>query len=243
MPVPAKSDVYRTEAARAEMSEEMASTYAEFLTALGEAGIPVVDTRPALMAASADQRSYFTTDTHWTREGAAAAAQSVAASGLIALGADTYAAEEKPEAVFTGDLVSYVTTDQLAPMVGLAAEHVTPMIAMPVAEPAVASAADIFAAPQADIFGGAAAQTVLVGTSYSANPNWSFAESLKIALSSDVINYAKEGQGPARPMFDYLASDDFAAAAPATVIWEFPVRYLSDPAIWDHSDTGGTHEI
>ena len=67
---------------------------------------------------------------------------------------------------------------------------------------------------------------------YSANPTFSFAEALKLALGRDVLNLAVEGQGPARPMLDYLASDDFRTAPPKVVIWEFPVRYLTDPALW-----------
>ena len=33
-------------------------------------------------------------------------------------------------------------------------------------------------------------------------------------------------------MLDYLASDEVRDAPPALVIWEFPVRYLTDPTIW-----------
>jgi alginate O-acetyltransferase complex protein AlgJ len=73
---------------------------------------------------------------------------------------------------------------------------------------------------------------VLVGTSYSANPNWSFVEALKLSLSQDVINYAREGQGPVAPMKILLQKMD-RAAPPPVVIWEFPVRYLSDPALLD----------
>jgi alginate O-acetyltransferase complex protein AlgJ len=69
---------------------------------------------------------------------------------------------------------------------------------------------------------------VLVGTSYSANPNWSFVEALKLALSQDILNYAVEGQGPIAPMQTYLQQLD-PVDAPPVVIWEFPIRYLSDP--------------
>ena len=40
----------------------------------------------------------------------------------------------------------------------------------------------------------------LVGTSYSANPNWNFVGALKQALHSDVVNYAEDGHGPILPM-------------------------------------------
>jgi alginate O-acetyltransferase complex protein AlgJ len=84
-----------------------------------------------------------------------------------------------------------------------------------------------------DLFGAGGADVVLVGTSYSANADWSFVEVLKTALGRDVLNYAEQGQGPARPMLAYLASPDVQDAPPQVVIWEFPIRYLADPTIWD----------
>jgi alginate O-acetyltransferase complex protein AlgJ len=31
---------------------------------------------------------------------------------------------------------------------------------------------------------------------------------------------------------DYIASDTFRDTPPKVVIWEFPLRYLTDPALW-----------
>lgn len=73
----------------------------------------------------------------------------------------------------------------------------------------------------------------LVGTSYSANPNWNFVGALKEALRSDVVNYAEDGHGPILPMLKYLQTDAFKNTPPQVVIWEFPERYL--PA---HNDLG-----
>jgi alginate O-acetyltransferase complex protein AlgJ len=118
-------------------------------------------------------------------------------------------------------LVSYVTSDTLAPMVGLATENVTPYIAN------IADEGDL-----GDLFGPQTVDVVLVGTSYSANPDWSFPEALKLSLKSDVLNAAAQGLGPVKPMSDYLASDAFRDAPPKVVIWEFPLRYLTDPKLW-----------
>lgn len=219
VPVPAKIDVYRANAGHMDLSEAMAQDYAGFVAQLRDAGVDVVDTRPALQAMG-DDLAFFRTDTHWTRAGADAVAQAVAASGLIAAGDTTYTAVADAPKSFTGDLVSYVTTDAIAPAIGLAVEDVTPMHA------------DAGAAV-GDLFGGAAADVVLVGTSYSANADWSFGEALKISLGRDVLNYAEQGQGPAQPMLAYMRSDDLKATPPRVVIWEFPIRYLSDPKIWD----------
>ena len=149
-----------------------------------------------------------------------ASASARAASGLVAKGDTVFEVQEGTAKTFTGDLVSYVTTDDIAPSIGLAREEVTPIVA-------VATAAG------GDLFGTGGADVVLVGTSYSANADWSFAEVLKTALGRDVLNYAEQGQGPARPMLAYMASADLKDAPPQVVIWEFPVRYLADPKIWD----------
>jgi alginate O-acetyltransferase complex protein AlgJ len=186
---------------------------------LQDAGVAVVDTRPAMMG----KRAFYPTDTHWSEVGVEAVTQAVAASGLVAKGDTVFQAEQGTAKTFTGDLVSYVTTDSMAPAIGLAPETVTPMVA-------VADAAG------GDLFGTGGADVVLVGTSYSANADWSFAEVLKIALGRDVLNYAEQGQGPARPMLAYMASADLKDAPPQVVIWEFPVRYLADPTIWDTTE-------
>ncbi|NJM82191.1 MAG: hypothetical protein HC844_06575 [Tabrizicola sp.] len=222
VPVPGKLDVYADEASLAE-AQAITALYDGFLAGLEKAEIPALDTRATLRTVAADRPAFFRTDTHWTTDGARAVAEGLAASGLLPKGEDAFdVLPEKPRS-FTGDLVSFVTTDSIAPYLGLAPEEATPYTATLRAD-----------GDAVDIFGGAATGgTVLVGTSYSANPTWSFAEALKIALGTDVINFAEEGQGPVRPMLSYLASDSFRDAPPTVVIWEFPVRYLSDPAIWE----------
>lgn len=216
VPVPAKLDVQRDVAGQPELSDAMMAQYTGFVARLQAAGVAVVDTRAALMG----KEAFYRTDTHWNRTGVKATVQAVVASGLVTKGDTAFTAAEGLTKTFTGDLVSYVTSDAMAPAIGLAPEKVTPITAM--ADSAVG-----------DLFGAVGADVVLVGTSYSANADWSFAEVLKVALRRDVLNYAEQGQGPARPMLAYLASDDLTVAPPKVVIWEFPIRYLADPTIWD----------
>lgn len=47
-----------------------------------------------------------------------------------------------------------------------------------------------------------------------------------------------QGQGPVKPMDTYLASDGFRDAPPKVVIWEIPLRYLTDPKLWDGHKIG-----
>jgi alginate O-acetyltransferase complex protein AlgJ len=222
VPVPGKLDVHVAHS-DPETAAGIVTLYDAFLAGLQSREVPVFDARSALRAEAQEGLAYFRTDTHWTPGGARAVAQGLAGSGLLSEGAETFAVTEVTVDQFTGDLVTYVTNDDLAPWLGLAPEVVTPYTAA--AANAGTAEVDIFA----DTGAGA---TLLIGTSYSANPAWSFAEALKLALSRDVLNLAVEGQGPVRPMLDYLASADFRNAPPEVVIWEFPVRYLSDPTVW-----------
>ncbi len=54
------------------------------------------------------------------------------------------------------------------------------------------------------LFANTEVPVALIGTSYSANPNWNFVGALKEALRSDVVNYAEDGHGPILPMLTYL---------------------------------------
>ena len=219
VPLPAKLDIVAANANAPELSADMQKLYLDFMRGLQRTGIKAVDTRPALLALGAD--AFFATDTHWTISGAKAAADAVVQSGLIAPGTTEMALKSLPGKTMAGDLVSYVTTDALAPMIGLPPEHVTPYQTSPVVT------ADL-----GDLFGPQAIDIVLIGTSYSANPDWSFAEALKLSLKTDVLNAAAQGLGPVAPMMDYLASEAFLDAPPKVVLWEFPLRYLTDATLW-----------
>lgn len=220
VPVPGKLDV-QVANSDPETAQGIAELYDRFLDGLARRGVSVLDSRAALRAEAVSGQAFYRTDTHWTPAGADAVARGLASSGLVPPGPTAFTVTSLAVDRFTGDLVSFVTSDKYAPLVGLTPEIATPYTAA--AEPG----------PDLDIFAGAASgATVLVGTSYSANPTWSFAEALKIALGRDVLNVAVEGQGPVQPMLDYLASAEFRDVPPKLVIWEFPVRYLTDPMTW-----------
>jgi alginate O-acetyltransferase complex protein AlgJ len=228
VPLPAKTDIEAARAANPGLSRVLAQRHAAFLQVLNETGVPAVDIRPAMLALAGQGQAFYATDTHWTAEGAAAAARAIAAdlqARGLAPDAQVYAQTLDPVEGFTGDLVSYVTTPRFAPLVGLDPETATPIRAV-AAAPDGLSASDLFGSNS----GGGVA---LVGTSYSANARWSFTDSLILALGADVVNHAEEGQGPVRPVYAMLADPTFTEAPPAVVIWEFPIRFLADPTIWD----------
>lgn len=222
VPVPGKLDVHVAHS-DPETARGIATLYDAFLAGLHDRDVPVLDARAALRVDAARDAAFFRTDTHWTPRGAENVARALAASGLVEPGDTGFAIQTGAETRFTGDLVAYVTTEGLAPLLGLKPEVATPYV---VTADSAGEGLDIFAGTESGA-------TLLIGTSYSANPTFSFAEALKLALRRDVLNLAVEGRGPAQPMLDYLRSADFRDAPPALVIWEFPVRYLTDPALWD----------
>ncbi|MDP3342288.1 hypothetical protein [Frigidibacter sp.] len=220
VPLPAKIDIYHDRSPDPVFGQDLAALLAGFAAQLAGEGIMVVDARSALLSPNPVVPVFFATDTHWSPAGAELVAGAVAASGLVAQGSSDFTRADTATKPLAGDLVRFVTTSALAPRLGLASETLVPFVLTPTGD-----AGDIFSAAPADV--------VLVGTSYSANSDWGFAEFLMLALHRDVLNMAAEGQGPLQPMRDYLASDLMRDAPPAVVIWEIPVRYLTDPAMWN----------
>lgn len=222
VPLPAKADIYSEHVSYAAIPGDLERLYTDFRAMLDQAGIRNVETRTALLDAKAQGQLFLNTDTHWTPLGASVVADTVGA----ALGRrDTaYTLADAAPVEREGDLSKFIVTGGLAPLVGLGPETVVPRTAIAPPE----------AAP-ADIFGPSTIPFVLTGTSYSANEQWSFGESLKVALGSDVLNMAEEGKGPIAPMRALLASDTLRDTPPETVIWEFPIRYLGQVELWNQA--------
>ena len=83
------------------------------------------------------------------------------------------------------------------------------------------------ATDSASLFGGSEEVIALVGTSYSADTRWSFADALEAFSGIKVINHAKMGLGPFRPMREFMAELEETGDYPAYVVWEIPERYVS----------------
>lgn len=210
--LPAKIDIARAQSPDPVLSANMAGLQADFLTDLRDAKILAIDPRPAMIGQ--EKRVFFATDTHWTPFGAGLAAQAVGEN--VPQGPLIFTSQKTSAKPLTGDLIRFVTEDRLAPMIGLIPEEVT------------LSTLTAATAP-ADIFDAAPTDIVLIGTSYSANLDWGFADALTRVLGRDVANHAALGLGPVRPMLTYLQSEDFQTNPAKLVIWEFPIRYLADP--------------
>ncbi|MDC0738704.1 hypothetical protein N6L24_10465 [Cognatishimia sp. SS12] len=221
MPLPAKLDMVRRFSHHHAAASLQERAYTTFVRAMAQRGIKVLDTRAAL---DRDFPAFFATDTHWTTEGTIAVAQALRHSGMVAIGADRYAVRPVPRQTFTGDLVKFVTTPEVAPHIGLLPEDIAPFEAVSLTGDS-SGVRNLFDAPPP-------APVALVGTSYSANASWSFLPALQLALRQDVVSYAEEGQGPIAPMQNFLSVTEGAGGTwPQYVLWEFPVRYLGDEAL------------
>ncbi len=236
-PLPAKSDIYAEELPSMMQSTAMSDAYGAFTAALRERGIAVADTRSALLKAKPYGQVFLKSDTHWTPNGAKATAEAIQ-TAIEAAGIDLpdqpVSAEWKPPVSIWGDLTKYVTSPDYAPRAGLSQENI------PIYRTSVSADA-----AGGDIFGDSSSVPVmLVGTSYSANENWSFPDFLRTSLSTDVVNVAKEGLGPGVPMLDLLAGSALEETKPDVVVWEFPVRYLGTKTLWERAKqepVGGHH--
>jgi alginate O-acetyltransferase complex protein AlgJ len=195
--------------------------YATVRTALEEADLAVPDLLATLQGGGGCDRHFLRTDTHWTPDGARAAASAIVearregeASSLPSTGFTTTRGEPTPRA---GDLLRYLPLGPFqdhGPAPDLFALETTEM----------AESGDDLAAA---LFGDAAGPPVtLIGTSYSIDPAWNFSGALKQAFQADVLNLAAEAGGPFAPMIAYLSGPEMAEAPPQLVVWEIPERYL-----------------
>ncbi len=214
--VPAKAVL--VDADQPPLPEVARARYDATLADLAALGVHAVDLRPALAALAGD--AWLRTDTHWAPAGAQAAADAVAAALLEAVpdlgGADAFERAFVGVEAIEGDLVRLLALgpleDALAP------------------EPDVIelSEARSSAPPSNDLFATVELPVAVVGTSYAADPRWNLADRLRTALGRDVLDAARAGVGPLRPLLDYLDGDAWASARPRAVVWEVPVRYLTD---------------
>ncbi len=192
---------------------------------LGRRRVTVVDLRDALGGGAGGERLFFARDTHWTPEGARRAAAAVAREARRAGVAPDASASDcvrvagEPAEV-PGDLMSFLPLGRLRAAFGLEAEEAVPARA----EPAPGSTGGA-----GGLFGPVDIPVALVGTSYSRDERWGFAEELKLALDADVLNVASEGEGPFAPMREYLEGETIRDPKPRLVVWEIPERYLTLP--------------
>ena len=219
--VPAKVRLYPEHLGEVKPASIHANLYQDFHARVAADKILAPDLLGPLQKAKQNgQQVFLRTDTHWTPEGA-----EIAANTLAKTIADKFPLSGEPQRFVTtpaekvthkGDLRLFLPLDPLFENLMPAQEPLQKRNTVAAEQPAGDDA--LFASSEVPV--------ALIGTSYSANPNWNFVGALKQALHSDVVNYAEDGHGPILPMLSYLKSDDFKNSPPQVLIWEFPERYL-----------------
>lgn len=213
--VPAKTRVYPEHLDHRQPPALRQALYARTLDALRADGIATAGLLQPLRAGKRQQPTFLRTDTHWTPYGARLAAQAIAArAGDIVDATDTFRTQSEGTQVHRGDLFNFLP---LAPWFGWLLPPPDQLAQLRTV--ASGNAGSLLGADPA-------AEVALVGTSYSAEPQWNFAGALEQALHAAVLNYAKDGEGPFAPMLAYMHSADFRRSPPKLVIWEVPERYL-----------------
>ncbi len=219
--VPAKARVYAEYLGKETPASLHGELFNQFHAQARQANVFAPDLLAPLEQAKARGQVFLRTDTHWTPMGAEVVAQSIAEGvkrqQLLDSQPQAYITEAGKTAPYKGDLTNFLPLDPLFSNLLPTPDN----LQQRTTRPAQAEGDDGDA-----LFADSAIPVALVGTSYSANPNWNFLGALQQALHSDVANYAEDGHGPLLPMLKYLQSDAFKNAPPQVVVWEFPERYL-----------------
>ncbi|MEG0967576.1 MAG: alginate O-acetyltransferase [Pseudomonas sp.] len=218
--VPAKARLYSEYLGEQTPASLHADLYNEFHAQARQAGVFAPDLLAPLQSAKARGQIFLRTDTHWTPLGAEVVAQHLAEAvnrqNLLNGTPQQFITEQRQSAPYKGDLTNFLPLD--------------PLFSDLLPPPDTLQKRSTRAAAEGEsgdaLFADNDIPVALIGTSYSANPNWNFLGALQQALRSDVVNYAEDGHGPLLPMLKYLQSDAFKDSAPQVLIWEFPERYL-----------------
>ncbi|WP_330115466.1 alginate O-acetyltransferase [Pseudomonas sp. JS3066] len=223
--VPAKARLYPEYLDEEQPAQQQLGLYHRLHEAAQHADILAPDLLASLLPAKDTGLLFLRTDTHWTPHGAELVAQEVARAVQRSAPLDgdrqLFTTEQAASKPYLGDLARFLPLDPLFSALLPAPDQLQSRSTHAVdAHPNDASAA---------LFADVRVPVALVGTSYSANPDWNFLGALRQALGSDILDFAESGQGPLPPMLEYLQNDALKNAPPQWVIWEFPERYLPMP--------------
>jgi alginate O-acetyltransferase complex protein AlgJ len=220
--VPAKARVYPDKLGRYALPAGPADRYRKLQGLLAGLGVPAPELLAPLLQARRRGEAFLRNDTHWTPLGAGAAAEALAeavAAFLREAGSPRarFVSSDGPPREYRGDLLNFLPLGRFEKLLGPTPDVVRPRLTAAV-EP---TAAGLFDQPTIPV--------VLVGTSYSAGELWNLEGALKTAVGADVLNVAKQGQGPLAPMQDLLDGPVIEQVRADVVVWEIPERYFRLP--------------
>ncbi len=220
--IPEKADIYSANLGRIDQPAARAAYYETVrrrLLAMEHLQVP--NLRARFQDAREFDSVFLKADTHWTVFGAGVAAKAVAEALAGSVDLKETAYELKPQAAtdHMGDLYNFAKFSVFSPYFDQPAEQVMRLDAVA----AELGLGDLLAKE------GTGPEVALVGSSYSANPLWSFEAQLRAATKADLINLAAEGEGPFKPMETFLKEEMAKLPELKVVIWEMPLRYFDEP--------------
>jgi alginate O-acetyltransferase complex protein AlgJ len=222
VPIPMKVDIYGEHVNYA-LGNQPETLYRQFTQHLEQRDIPFAAVRDAYLRSKSEMPLFLKRDTHWTPEGARAAAQQLAREFPSLVGGEVYRSEVVRQTWHAGDLINFLKmSDWLDPEL-YAAE---PLARYQTVKPSTSND-DLDAA---SLFGNETPPIVVVGSSYTKMDEWNFQGFLKESLKTDLLSVAIEQKGQFVAMDEFLTSDLLTDEQVKTVIWEFPVRSLISQA-------------
>jgi alginate O-acetyltransferase complex protein AlgJ len=212
----------------------------QWVTDLNSSGIDALDLTDTLAAFKQKHTAAFLkSDSHWTEQGAQAAAIAVSAEVLrlkiTPSPAQTLVIDKRIDSRRSGDLIRLAGVDWLPtglqPEQDIAQE--TSFKADDRKNNAPGSSAQSVASTSTDdLFGDTdLPNIVVIGTSYSRTSN--FVAFIEKELNAKVANLARSGGDFSGAMNAYLSSVAFKKTPPKLVIWEIPERVLQQSASKD----------
>lgn len=215
--VPDKARVHPGKLIGGRYPEYNRTRYQDALNALRSRNVTTVDLLTPLAANATLSDVYYRTDTHWNQAGAKVAADAVSTAIKelnIEMGDAHFSTATSKEVVQRpGDLIRLMGLDD-------APEVMRPRADLEAQTTTTQTTAD----KSNDLFGDSGVSIVLTGTSYSLRAN--FHGFLQQALSTRILNAAKDGGGFLQATTDYLKDDSFRLAKPKLIIWEIPERFF-----------------
>jgi alginate O-acetyltransferase complex protein AlgJ len=215
--VPDKARVYAQHLTTGHYPAYNQARYSDALLGFQKAGVVAVDLLTPLRQAAMTTEVYYRTDTHWNQAGAQVAAQALASRmAQLNLGLDTTSFSSVNQSVAAeraGDLIRLMGLDHMPNTLRPRPDQEAP-----------AQTTQTSQDKAVGLFGDSSVPVVLVGTSYSLRGN--FHGYLQQAMSSKVLNAAKDGGGFLQASTAYLRDDAFKSAPPKLLIWELPERFL-----------------
>lgn len=240
--VPDKSRIEASHLGMLHRPATFAPRASQWVGELKKAGVEAIDLTDTLSAfKQKNGAAFLKSDSHWTEQGAEAAARSVSAEVLrlkiVATPTQGLTVDKRIVTNRPGDLIRLAGVewlfDTLQPQQDLAQESTFKVGSKAQEKSTLGTASAASASAQTDdLFGDAdLPNVVVIGTSFSRTSN--FVPFIEKELNAKIANLARNGGDFSGAMNTYLSSVAFKKTPPKLVIWEIPERVLQQKASKD----------